>query len=58
MTPEEKAEELIVSFLSLGCSFSLAKKCSLIVVSEIIVESNPDAGFLFWQDVKQEIEKK
>ena len=57
MTPKVKAEELINKFLTVGYLFRDAKNCALILVNEMIEESNPDKGFYFWQCVKQEIEK-
>jgi nitrogenase molybdenum-iron protein alpha/beta subunit len=68
MSPKEKAEELILKFMRLQepnynwFHSKLAKQCALISVDELIKEQtmwqngevNP---VLYWQEVKQEIEK-
>lgn len=61
MTPKEKAEELIWRYNFTPCMTELqVKQCALIVVDELI-EQCEDANFggfgLYWQAVKQEIEK-
>lgn len=33
-----------------------AKQCALIAVDLILDEARPDRGFVYWQDVKKEIE--
>lgn len=71
MSPKEKAAELIVNY-QLKCkslNYDEAKQCALIAVDEIIdtytQEKNNgyifyrvlDKIILYWQEVKQEIEK-
>jgi hypothetical protein len=71
MTPEKKAEELILRFMRLQepnynwFHSQLAKQCALIAVDEIIL-SNPHSNpfntdvyptMIYWQEVKQSIEK-
>ena len=68
MEPKEKAEQLIEKFMFSSIYFTNgnygaklnAKTCALIAVKEMI-EQCKDANFggfgLFWQEVKQEIEK-
>ena len=64
MTAKEKANELFDKFylqteyyINCGCEF-LAKESALICVDEIL-ENNYGAKFqmIFWQEVKQEINK-
>jgi hypothetical protein len=67
MTPKEKAEELFAKYAFLTISdmsdenFNQTKQCALIAVNEILNEENhfiqTDAHFLYWEQVKQEIEK-
>ena len=67
MTPKEKAEELILKFMSLQepnynwFHKILGKQCALIAVDEIIEIFNDTNGsdyrLEYWQEVKQEIEK-
>ena len=72
MTPKEKAKELITEFQSVLFSdeFHDAKKCALIAVEEVMdtfptpywdgdKEHSPEllGDILFWNEVKQEIEK-
>ena len=71
MTPKEKATELVnKSYLAVGDIYdvelginsiieqkSRAKKCALICVDYVSNETRPDEGFIYWQKVKQEIEK-
>jgi len=75
MTPQEKAEELITHFKIIlmnedtdcGCEIlctSIAKKCALVAVDEIInddwyISTKEDniQRKKYWQEVKQEIEK-
>ena len=71
MTPQEKAGELVIKYIPnyknvLGFSnkeFFNAKNCALIAVGEILKvacdESDYDKSVtkLYWQEVKQEIEK-
>ena len=71
MTPKEKAGDLVIKYIPnyknvLGFShkeFFNAKNCALIAVDEILKvacdESDYDKSVtkLYWQEVKQEIEK-
>jgi hypothetical protein len=67
MTPKEKAEELFAKYAFLTISdmsdenFNQTKQCALITVDEVLNEENhfiqTDAHFLYWEQVKQEIEK-
>jgi hypothetical protein len=70
MTPQEKAEQLYNKFLSAlphpettnAAVYSIAKMCAIIAVDEIInsvVVTNLSVAenqFLYWEQVKQEIE--
>ena len=69
MTPKEKAEKLVDSFLTasfgvmeeyIPVPYAFAKQCALIAVDEIINEWNNEGGRIakknYWQEVKQEIE--
>jgi len=64
--PKEKAEELyykysmkgleeIKSVLNRVVRKNIAKQCALIAVIEILNE--PDSSEVYWQEVKQELEK-
>ena len=62
MTPQEKAERLVDKYVEMeylkdfqGMYFSLAKQCALIAVDEILKEVVLTT--MYWQEVKQEIEK-
>jgi hypothetical protein len=69
MTPKEKAEKLVLKYLRLQEIGStnwfhiiLAKQCALIAVDELIKSWDEDlyincGASLFWQEVKEEIEK-
>jgi hypothetical protein len=68
MTPKEKAEELVRKYYTFGInkegqtlSWYECKQCALIAVDEVLNEENhfiqTDAHFLYWGEVKQEIEK-
>jgi hypothetical protein len=63
MEAKEKAEELYVGFWSLTNNSRIAKQCALIAVDEIIKECEKffeaisENRKLYWQEVKQEIEK-
>jgi hypothetical protein len=63
MTSREKAEELITKFMphsSGNSNNNEAKECALIAANEIIRFINREgnlASFLYWQQVKKEIEK-
>jgi len=72
MTPERKAEELFGIYLIYTKNQTLAKKCALIAVDEMLANAgmiwggrNTETGLTarddfrkYWQEVKQEIEKK
>jgi hypothetical protein len=54
--PKQKAKELVRKYWDLGGIDVLeAKQCALIAVGEILNE--PDCSEVFWQEVKEEIEK-
>ena len=67
MTPKEKAQQLIYAyeaFTDRDNEFEFAKQCALIAVDELIELrkgyfdcTNPMQDELYWQEVKQEIEK-
>jgi hypothetical protein len=65
MTPKEKAEELYEAYFYCIPSFTdegsiehnTAKKCALIAVDEVLGYMGADRGYIFWQEVKQELEK-
>jgi hypothetical protein len=63
MTPQEKADELHVGYWRLTNDSRIAKQCAIIAVDEIInsvVVTNLSVAenqFLYWEQVKQEIEK-
>lgn len=67
MTHKEKAEELTGKYWDnvvgdCDCSWERSKQCALIAVDEIMLElSNEDmylkSNYIFWQEVKNEIEK-
>jgi hypothetical protein len=64
MTPKEKALELVDKFASPLDVFKIninSKRCSLIAVDEILNKYNDfiqtHEQFLYWQEVKQKIEK-
>ena len=71
MTPKDKALDLCGDFYAIksnepdyGIEWEMAKQCALIVVDEIIEEVREycDDNFhqdrlIYWQEVKQEIEK-
>ena len=60
MSSKEKANELVEKFYNEVRYYQRAKDCALIAVDELI-EQSKDANFggfgLYWQEVKQEIEK-
>lgn len=59
MTPKEKAKDLVNKMLlDHDMPYYLAKECALIAVEEILNEfyTHPIAK-IYWQEVKQEIEK-
>jgi hypothetical protein len=66
MTPKEKAEELCYLYQgdfekdTLNMSWTMAKKCALIAVDEIIKSTYWKyliEGINYWEEVKKEIEK-
>jgi hypothetical protein len=65
MTPKEKAQELIEKFGTYAVMWSggieverqNVKQCALITVDEVLGYMGADRGYIFWQQVKQEIEK-
>ncbi len=69
MTPKEKAEELIDSFINRtrnrfehdSMSYRRAKLCAFITLLEIIkvvsLYNDTQAEYTYWREVKQEIEK-
>jgi hypothetical protein len=63
MTPKEKAQDLYFKFYSeiLSLRDEPAKQCALIAVDEILDElyytESTKYGTIFWNKVKQEIEK-
>jgi hypothetical protein len=65
MTPQEKADELHVGYWRLTNDSRIAKQCALIAVDEVIYNIEPSvsmdvisARIKYWEQVKQEIEKK
>jgi hypothetical protein len=58
MTPKEKAEELVLTYLRIDNNTKewfnkhIAKQCALIAINELIKETDAK----YWYDVKQEIE--
>jgi hypothetical protein len=60
MTPKDKAKELIDKFTLVGLQQrNEGIQCAVIAVDEIISVINPETNFatwLFWKEVKQEIE--
>lgn len=63
MTPKERAEELINKFLIetenytyCGLYRTVAKKCALIAVDEILNLNDIDMEYSFYVEVKQEIQ--
>jgi hypothetical protein len=61
MKPQEKAKELVNKFDGVGLQMrNEAVACALIAVDEIISVIDPETNFatwLYWKEVKQEIEK-
>ena len=67
MTPKEKAEALVNSYRfilinedtecgnEILCT-SIAKQFALITVDEVLGYMGADRGYIFWEEVKQEIE--
>jgi len=67
MKAKEKAEELVRKYYTFGInkegqtlSWNECKQCALVAVDEVLNEENhfiqTDAHFLYWEEVKQEIE--
>jgi hypothetical protein len=67
MTPKEKAKELIGKYVFLTVTdfsdenFEQTKQCALIAVDEILDvllhTSETECEYVYWQEVKEEIEK-
>ena len=59
MTPREKASELIVKFQTTirSLDYNEAKQCALICCNEVLGNMGADRGYIFWLEVKQEVEK-
>ncbi len=69
MTPKEKASWLVLKFMSKLISLNISKQCALIVVDEMLSilaytenyikdeMGKIGAYLIYWQEVKQEIEK-
>ena len=59
MTPKAKANELVENMFALEEMRFDAKRCALICVDEILeTYTELDPKLKYWQEVKQEIEKK
>jgi hypothetical protein len=60
MKPQQKAKQLVDKFTVVGSQQrNEGIQCALIAVDEIISVINPETNFatwLYWKDVKQEIE--
>jgi hypothetical protein len=60
MTPKDKAKELVDKFTVVGLQQrNEGIQCAVIAVTEIISVIDPETNFatwLFWKEVKQEIE--
>jgi hypothetical protein len=60
MKPQQKAKQLVDKFTVVGLQQrNEGIQCALIAVTEIISVINPETNFatwLFWKEVKQEIE--
>jgi hypothetical protein len=60
MTPKEKAIELVSKYYGhFTAHMSIAKKCALIAVDEMLADRMPfeHSSVEYWQDVRKEIEK-
>jgi hypothetical protein len=60
MTPKEKAKELIARFKIISYhldDIANHKECARVAVDEILGSMGADRGYMFWTEVKQEIEK-
>jgi hypothetical protein len=61
MTPKEKAQQLFDKYFEVTNNYYKAKECALIAVDEImnviIGSYDYELEKIYWQDVKNEIEK-
>ena len=71
MTPKEKANELFNSIYfgiltnngqmdglnNIPSRYQEAKKCALLCCDEVLGYMGADRGYIFWQEVKSELEK-
>lgn len=61
MAPKEKAKELYDKYefvyIQNYTSKHEVKECALIVVNYMLDEARPDEGFVYWQEVRDEINK-
>jgi hypothetical protein len=65
MTPRETAEDLILKFKSSQSEdgfndvrdFHAATRCALIAVNEILTSIDSNHDFIYWTEVKNELEK-
>jgi hypothetical protein len=63
ITPKEKAEKLVLTYLKLQepnynwFHKGLAKQCALICCDEVLGDMGADRGYEFWSQVKDELQK-
>jgi hypothetical protein len=63
MTPKEKADQIFdlmydaIPAHPAGGEYDAAKQCALICCDEVLGYMGADRGTVFWQEVKQQIEK-
>jgi hypothetical protein len=60
MTPQEKAKHLYLKFYSVPLYIKTVKECCHIAIDEIMIaleSNNTGWNFLYWQEVKKEIDK-
>jgi len=59
MTPREKASELIVKYQTIVISldYNEAKQCALICCNEVLGNMGADIDYIYWLEIKQEVEK-
>lgn len=59
MTPREKSSELIVKFQTTikSLDYNEAKQCALICCNEVLGNISADIDYIYWLEIKQEIEK-
>ena len=59
MTPREKASELIVNYQTTVTSldYNEAKQCALICCNEVLGNISADIDYIYWLEIKQELEK-